>query len=134
MYSPNRAILWLHLDSPRHLRIRSQDLFDKTKRIGTNARHDVKKFDNVEPAFSAFIFCDERLRLLEARGEILLRQSGALSRRDHQIAERVLLRRVNRFGKFARARSHGAGKIILLSDYPKSGYRPNDLGRSGRLA
>jgi hypothetical protein len=57
---------------------------------------DVNELDRAQAPFSAFVFRDERLRPLEARGDVRLRQAALLAKVTQQLAELDLARRAQR--------------------------------------
>ena len=60
------------------------------------------KLYDIDSAFAALVFGNERLRLMESLGETVLGQTCAFSRFNHKIAESALAFRMDRFVEFAR--------------------------------
>jgi hypothetical protein len=57
---------------------------------------DVNELDRAQAPFSAFVFRDKGLRLVEARGDVRLRQPALLAKVTQQLAELDLARRAQR--------------------------------------
>jgi hypothetical protein len=90
-------------------------------RVGPDRPYNRQKFNNIEPAFAAFILGDEGLGLFQPFGEVMLGQPGRLASLDHQLAKGRLVQGMDGFADTACVRSHARGKMIRSSDYPKIG-------------
>ena len=97
---------------------RAQDL----NRIGAHCFGNRDKLDDVDAALATFVFGYKGLRSFQALGELLLCQIGLCARADHELAEDLLLPGVDRFDNAALSSRHKRGRLILLSDYPITGY------------
>jgi hypothetical protein len=84
-------------DQSRGIAIKSpQELPQDGDRFEIEGTRDVNELDRAQAPFAAFVFRDERLRLVEARGDILLRQAALLAKATQQLAELDLARRAQR--------------------------------------
>jgi hypothetical protein len=73
-----------------------QELPQNGDRFEVECTRNVNELDRAQAPFAAFVFRDERLRFVEARGDILLRQAALLTKTTQQIAKLDLARRAQR--------------------------------------
>src|SRR5947209_19418542 len=98
-----------------------QEAAQQAQRIGPDCPRNRYEFDDVEPALAALELADEGLVRAEAFGELLLGHARLLARLHQQLAQELLLGRMNRLADAARRGTHRRGKLILKSDYHKRG-------------
>ncbi|MGY3152200.1 hypothetical protein ACVL91_007909 [Bradyrhizobium elkanii] len=90
-------------------------------RVVADSADDRNEFDDIEPPLTAFVFGDERLRLLEAASQGMLGKPCSFARRNHNGTKGRLVRRMDGFADAAGGRGHCLDRLIPASDYPKTG-------------
>jgi hypothetical protein len=84
-------------DLSRSIAIESlQELPQDGDRFEVECACDINELDRAQAPFSAFVFRDERLRLVEAHGDVRLRQAALLAKVTQHLAELDLARRAQR--------------------------------------
>ncbi len=96
--------------------------FEQANGISADGTNNRKKLYDVDAPLAAFVLGNERLMFFKPPGEIMLGKASLLAGKNHQLAEGVLLCRVDRFPYAAPASCHRRRRLILRSDYPKWGY------------
>jgi len=82
-----------------------QELAHDGDRLEAECLHDVDKLDRAQVPFPTLVLGDERLRLVEARGNIRLGQPALLATVAQQLAELDLARRAQRVAHCGKPRS-----------------------------
>jgi len=126
-------MLWLFLPDPDHLRIAprwraltlghpAERRLQEPHRVGADRLADGEEFEDIDATFAALVLGDEGLVFAEPFGELLLGETGAVTRPNQQLAKSGLPWRMYGFSDAARAMSHRRSRLIRTSDYPKTGY------------
>jgi hypothetical protein len=92
----------LQRDLERARALNLEKRLQKFRRAHSDRSANRHKLYDIDSAFAALVFDNERLRLMEWLGEIVLGQTCAFSRFNHKIAESALAFRMDRFVEFAR--------------------------------
>ena len=71
---------------------------DQRKHIHAEDIRDLQKLNNIQAPFARFVFSNERLRLAQLVGQLLLRDVGAFAFLDESLHEMSIGIGENRFG------------------------------------
>ena len=82
----------------------------KLNRVALQGASHVNKFQHIQPPLAAVVLGDKGLRAFQALCHDMLGQAGLAPGRDQKVAECLVLRRMQGFGKTACLFDHKAGE------------------------